>query len=104
MSNNEKKILLKVKSRVKETNDVVSLEFVSADGEALPSWQAGAHIDLIFDDQCVRQYSLCGPLDDNSVWRIGVLLAPNSRGAASEFMSSEKGTLFYPKARATILN
>ncbi|WAT09673.1 PDR/VanB family oxidoreductase [Rouxiella badensis] len=91
MSNNEKKILLKVKSRVKETNDVVSLEFVSADGEALPSWQAGAHIDLIFDDQCVRQYSLCGPLDDNSVWRIGVLLAPNSRGGSQRVHELREG-------------
>ncbi|QZT60811.1 PDR/VanB family oxidoreductase [Mycolicibacterium austroafricanum] len=50
--------------------------------QELPRWQPGAHIDLILSDDLVRQYSLCGDPRDPTVWRIGVLLDPASRGGS----------------------
>jgi len=62
--------------------DVVALTLVSPAGEALPSWSPGAHIDLVLDDDLIRQYSLCGSPGDDSAWRIGVLRTPDSRGGS----------------------
>jgi ferredoxin-NADP reductase len=37
---------------------------------------------LILDDGLTRQYSLCGDPRDSGVWRVGVLLDPDSRGGS----------------------
>jgi ferredoxin-NADP reductase len=51
-------------------------------GGDLPEWAPGAHIDLRLPGGLVRQYSLCGNPADRSVWRIGVLREPASRGGS----------------------
>jgi ferredoxin-NADP reductase len=61
---------------------VVVLDLGHPENEDLPRWEPGAHIDLILDDGLTRQYSLCGDPHDSSLWRIGVLLDPNSRGGS----------------------
>ena len=53
--------------------DVVALTLVSPEGEPLPSWSPGAHIDLVLADDLVRQYSLCSSPGDDAAWRVGVL-------------------------------
>jgi ferredoxin-NADP reductase len=65
--------------------DVAALTLADPAGGALPSWTPGAHIDLVLGDGLTRQYSLCGPVQDRSSFRIGVLRAPDSRGG-SEFV------------------
>jgi ferredoxin-NADP reductase len=62
--------------------DVVALTLVDPDGDALPPWTPGAHVDLILDDGLVRQYSLCSDPADSRVIRVGVLKAPDSRGGS----------------------
>jgi ferredoxin-NADP reductase len=63
--------------------DVVTLTLAGADGEPLPAWTPGAHIDLVLGPSLVRQYSLCGTEPkDEATWRIGVLRDPNSRGGS----------------------
>lgn len=67
--------------------DVVSLDLARQDGEPFPVWEPGAHIDVFLgdDDQgggLCRQYSLWGDPADRSVWRIGVLKDPKSRGGS----------------------
>lgn len=62
--------------------DVVALTFVSPNGDTLPSWSPGAHIDLVLADDLVRQYSLCGNPGDDATWRVGVLRTPDSRGGS----------------------
>jgi ferredoxin-NADP reductase len=63
--------------------DVVALTLAGADGEPLPTWTPGAHIDLVLNPSLVRQYSLCGTEPkDEATWRIGVLRDPNSRGGS----------------------
>jgi len=65
-----------------EAHGVRSLELASADGDKMPQWEPGAHIDLLLSPDLERQYSLCGDPDDNSTWRVAVLREPESRGGS----------------------
>jgi ferredoxin-NADP reductase len=71
-----------VQRRSTPAEGVVVLDLAHPENEDLPRWEPGAHIDLILDDGVTRQYSLCGDPRDSGVWRIGVLLDPNSRGGS----------------------
>lgn len=62
---------------------IVELEIRSADGKPLPPFEAGAHVDVYVRSGLVRQYSLTGDPRDNSRYRLGVLLDPNSRGGSA---------------------
>jgi ferredoxin-NADP reductase len=88
----EQELDLRVARREVVADDVVALTLVSPDGDPLPAWTPGAHIDLVLDPSLVRQYSLCGvdPKDDTS-WRIGVLRDPNSRGGSQAVHALEEG-------------
>ncbi|GAA1020243.1 MULTISPECIES: PDR/VanB family oxidoreductase [Amycolatopsis] len=55
-----------------EADGVVSLRLVRPDGNPLPAWRPGAHVDLILPSGEVRQYSLCGSPSDLSHYRIAV--------------------------------
>jgi ferredoxin-NADP reductase len=71
-----------VRRRGMPAEGVVVLDLAHPENEDLPRWEPGAHIDLILDDGLTRQYSLCGDPRDSTVWRVGVLLDPNSRGGS----------------------
>jgi ferredoxin-NADP reductase len=71
-----------VRHRSTPAEGVVVLDLGHPENEELPRWEPGAHIDLILDDGLTRQYSLCGDPNDSSVWRVGILLDPNSRGGS----------------------
>ena len=61
---------------------VVALVLADPSGAPLPEWTPGAHVDLVLNDSLTRQYSLCSSPSDDSVWRVGVLLTPDSRGGS----------------------
>ena len=71
-----------------EADGVLSLLLVDPDGRELPSWEPGAHIDLILPSGLIRQYSLCGDIADRFSYRVGVLNDPNSRGGSKEIHES----------------
>ncbi|HZN81777.1 MAG TPA: PDR/VanB family oxidoreductase [Mycobacterium sp.] len=73
---------LVVHRRHAAADGVVALDLVDPDGNDLPAWEPGAHIDLLLDEGLVRQYSLCGDPLDAKTWRVGVLLDPQSRGGS----------------------
>src|SRR3984893_18236818 len=73
---------LVVRRRSTPAEGVAVLDLVHPENEELPRWEPGAHIDLILDDGLTRQYSLCGDPGESGVWRVGVLLDPNSRGGS----------------------
>ncbi|MFF6977934.1 PDR/VanB family oxidoreductase [Streptomyces sp. NPDC008343] len=52
-------------------------------GEQLPSWEPGAHIDVVLGPDLERQYSLCGDPADRAAWRIAVLREPAGRGGSA---------------------
>jgi cytochrome P450/ferredoxin-NADP reductase len=73
---------LLVESAAAVAEDVVALTLVDPDGDTLPPWTPGAHVDLLLPDGMVRQYSLCGRPSDSRTIRVGVLRAPDSRGGS----------------------
>src|ERR1700756_4569764 len=71
-----------VRRRSTPAEGVAVLDLAHPQGEELPRWEPGAHIDLLLSEKLTRQYSLCGDSGDPSVWRVGVLLDPDSRGGS----------------------
>jgi ferredoxin-NADP reductase len=59
-----------------------TFELVAPQGEPLPAFTAGAHIDVRLPGGIVRQYSLCNPPSERSRYVIAVLLEPNGRGGS----------------------
>lgn len=73
--------------------DVVAINLARLDGEALPEWTPGAHIDLVLGDDLVRQYSLCGRTEDREAWRVAVLREPGGRGGSERVHQLEPGAI-----------
>ena len=79
----EAEVDLRVAGRREVAEGIVELTLAEPSGAQLPSWTPGAHIDLVLDPSLTRQYSLCGSTADESVWKVGVLRDPNSRGGSA---------------------
>ncbi|MGP3534052.1 PDR/VanB family oxidoreductase [Microbacterium sp. RD1] len=79
----EVELTLHVHRRRELADGVIGLTLTHPDGEDLPAWEPGAHIDVILDTGVTRQYSLCGDPEDRSAWEIAVLLETPSRGGSS---------------------
>jgi ferredoxin-NADP reductase len=78
----ETEVVVTVTLRQAAADGVVLLDLAAADGDALPPWQPGAHIDLELAPGLVRQYSLCGTPSERGVWRVGVLREQQGRGGS----------------------
>jgi len=72
--------------------DVVAMTLARPDGDTLPDWTPGAHIDLLLGDDLTRQYSLCGRTSDTDAWRVAVLKAPDSRGGSKAVHGLAEGS------------
>jgi len=81
-THDEVDLRLRVARRRTGAEGVVVLDLADPSGADLPAWEAGAHVDLRLPGGLVRQYSLCGDPANRSVWRIGVLREPESRGGS----------------------
>ena len=57
-------------------------ELTSSDGEVLPGFTAGAHVDVYLPDEKTRQYSLFGDPVSDQTYRIAVLELPDGRGGS----------------------
>lgn len=75
-------LTLEVKQMRVESESVMSLELADPNGNQLPAWEPGAHIDIDLGPGLIRNYSLCGDPADLSSYRIGVLREPASRGGS----------------------
>jgi ferredoxin-NADP reductase len=74
---------LLIARREEQVPGIVVLDLVDPDGGALPSFEAGAHVDVQVSPGVIRQYSLCGNPADKNIYRLGVLLDPISRGGSA---------------------
>lgn len=72
-----------VARRTPVADGVVELTLQAPDGQPLPAWTPGAHLDLLLGPGLTRQYSLCGDPADRSCYRVAVLREPQSRGGSS---------------------
>jgi ferredoxin-NADP reductase len=61
---------------------VVRLTLRHPEGDPLPEWEPGAHLDLVLREDLVRQYSLCGDPMNRSVLQVAVLREPAGRGGS----------------------
>lgn len=82
VSQGQPHLLLQVAETRRVTSDVISVVLTLPDGGALPPWRSGAHLDLVLGSGLVRQYSLCGPVDDPERYVIAVRIEPESRGGS----------------------
>ena len=71
-----------------EAEGIASFELVHPNGDALPPFEPGAHLDIHVPGGLVRQYSLCNPSSDTHRYQIAVLRDPASRGG-SESMHAQ---------------
>jgi ferredoxin-NADP reductase len=88
---------LKYFVRVQTINDeaagIRSFELVTPNGDQLPSFTAGAHIDVHLGDDIVRQYSLCSSPSEREKFRIAVLLEVSGRGGSFAMHKIKEGDL-----------
>lgn len=73
---------LKVARREIQGGQVAVLDLIALDGTDLPSFEAGAHVDVEIAAGLIRQYSLCGDPKDLTRYRLGVLREAASRGGS----------------------
>jgi ferredoxin-NADP reductase len=73
-------LVLEAKETIAE--GVVRLTLRHPDGQPLPAWEPGAHIDLALTGELVRQYSLCGDPHDSSILQVAVLREQAGRGGS----------------------
>lgn len=74
---------LKIISAVPQSSNVIKYEFARADGGELPTWQAGAHLDIVVAPEYLRQYSMCGNPAERNSYQIGVLREDQGRGGST---------------------
>lgn len=72
-----------VTRKLVEAEGICSFELCAVNGEALPAFEAGAHIDVHIADGLTRQYSLCNDPRERHRYVIGVLRDPASRGGST---------------------
>jgi vanillate O-demethylase ferredoxin subunit len=78
-----KKIRVLIEDRVDAAKDVVRLVLRRPDGERLPAFTAGAHVDLFLPNGLTRQYSLISDCSKTDCYEVAVSKATNSRGGSS---------------------
>lgn len=77
-------IAVRVAARERAACDVISLRLVSDAGDVpLPSFAAGAHIDLHLRDGLSRKYSLCNAPSERGFYEIAVKRESASRGGSA---------------------
>lgn len=82
MMNTPQLLTVQVARIVREAEDIASFELVPPQGDALPGFDAGAHIDVHIQPGLVRQYSLCNRPGETHRYQIAVLRDPASRGGS----------------------
>lgn len=75
---------VRVARKAREADDIASFSLAPVEGEALPAYEAGAHIDVKLPDGTVRQYSLCGPATETDRYTLGVLREAGGRGGSTQ--------------------
>ena len=79
---NASELNVRVARKHAEALDICTFELVHAEGQALPAFSAGSHIDVHLPNGLTRQYSLCNDPQESHRYLIGVLRDPASRGGS----------------------
>lgn len=76
-------LMVRVARRVEEADSICSFELVPQDGNTLPAFSAGSHIDVHVAPGLIRQYSLSNDPSERNRYRIAVLREVASRGGSA---------------------
>jgi len=79
---NQTMLTVRVARKTVEATDICGLELVDVDGQDLPEFSAGSHIDVHLPNGLTRQYSLCNSPAERHRYVIGVLKDGASRGGS----------------------
>lgn len=71
-----------VTDKYAETADVCAIELRGIDGSPLPSFEAGAHVNVRVPGGLTRTYSLCNAPTDVNRYLLGIRMSANSRGGS----------------------
>jgi vanillate O-demethylase ferredoxin subunit len=77
-----KTIPVRVVDKRRAALDICLFELERSDGQALPPFSAGSHIDVHLPGGLVRQYSLCNDPAQHQRYQICILLDPHTRGGS----------------------
>jgi vanillate monooxygenase ferredoxin subunit len=100
MSSSSASLRVRVAKKTLEATDVCSFELQHAEGQALPAFSAGSHIDVQVRGGLTRQYSLCNDPAESHRYQIAVLLDANTRGGSKAMHELQVGdvlTISAPK-------
>jgi vanillate O-demethylase ferredoxin subunit len=75
-------LAVRVAQKNTEATDIASFDLVAAEGQSLPVFSAGSHVDVHLPGGLVRQYSLFNNPGENHRYRIAVLKDAHSRGGS----------------------
>ena len=75
---------VRIASRQDAAEGIICLELAPLDGETLPRFEAGAHVDVHLGSGLIRQYSLCNDPAETNRYRLGILLEKNGSGGSAE--------------------
>jgi vanillate monooxygenase ferredoxin subunit len=73
----------RIAARAMEAEDILSFELHPLEGQTLPPFEAGAHVDIHVTPGLVRQYSISNDPRETHRYRLAVLAEPNSRGGSA---------------------
>ncbi len=83
---------VKIAAKQQEAINIVSFKLIDLDGNALPPFTAGAHIDVEIKPGLIRQYSMCNSPSD-SYYVIAVSKDDQSRGGSVAMHELAEDTL-----------
>jgi ferredoxin-NADP reductase len=81
-------IEVRILRRTETADGIIALDLEAPEGVLLPTFEAGAHVDVHVGPGVIRQYSLCNDPAETHRYRLGILLEPSSRGGSVEIHRS----------------
>ena len=91
MSSSAATLRVRVAKKTLEATDVCSFELLASEGQALPAFSAGSHIDVHVGAGLTRQYSLCNDPAESHRYLIAVLRDAKSRGGSKAMHELQVG-------------
>lgn len=78
----EQRLQVRLSNKMLLAEGIMGIELQSINGEKLPEFSAGSHVDVELPGGFTRQYSLCNSPDQNDRYELGVLLESEGRGGS----------------------
>jgi vanillate O-demethylase ferredoxin subunit len=91
---------VRIEAARQEADEIVTFELVHPEGQPLPPFEAGGHVDVHAPGGLIRQYSLCNDPAERHRYVIAVLRERDGRGGSAALHGMRRGeklTISYPR-------